>query len=116
MDLLPEAPDRPPTEFESRVFAATSRIPAGRVTTYQLLAKEIGCGSSRAVGQALRRNPFAPEVPCHRVISSSLASGGYAGKVGGEKLAWKLKLLRDEGVKFVDGKLSDPELVYDFES
>ncbi|MEM0897015.1 MAG: MGMT family protein [Verrucomicrobiota bacterium] len=116
MDLLPEAPDRPPTAFESRVFEATSRIPKGRVTTYLLLAKEIRCGSSRAVGQALRRNPFAPEVPCHRVISSSLGSGGYAGKVEGEKLAWKLKLLREEGIEFEDGRLSDPRLVYDFSS
>ena len=114
MDLFPEAPDRPPTDFERRVYEATSRIPKGRVTTYRHLAEEIGCRSSRAVGQALRRNPFAPEVPCHRVISASLATGGYAGKVEGEKPAWKLKLLAEEGVDFKDSKLGDPSLVFDY--
>lgn len=114
MDLFPEAPDRPPTEFERRVYEATSRIPRGRVTTYLHLAEEIGCRSSRAVGQALRRNPFAPEVPCHRVISSSLGKGGFAGKTEGEKLAWKLRLLAEEGVEFKNGKLGDPSLVIDY--
>ena len=54
---------RPPTVFEQRVFDAICRIPLGRVTTYGLLAKELNCGSAQAVGQALERNPFAPEVP-----------------------------------------------------
>ena len=56
-------PDRPPTDFEIRVFETIRRIPTGKVTTYGSLARELGCGSSQAVGQALKRNPFAPEVP-----------------------------------------------------
>lgn len=56
-------PGRPPTAFESRVYETICKIPSGKVTTYGLLARELGCGSSQAVGQALKRNPFAPGVP-----------------------------------------------------
>lgn len=105
---------RPPTEFEQRVFDAICRIPRGRVTSYGLLARELGCGSAQAVGQALKRNPFAPEVPCHRVIASNLRAGGFAGHRGGEEIRRKLRLLAEEGVGFVDGKLADPEAIWDF--
>jgi methylated-DNA-[protein]-cysteine S-methyltransferase len=105
---------RPPSAFEQRVFDAISRIPRGRVTTYGLLARELGCGSAQAVGQALKRNPFAPEVPCHRVISSDLKTGGFAGQREGAKIRKKLRLLRDEGVGFKDGSLTDEALVWDF--
>ena len=91
---------RHPTDFERKGYDAARRIPAGRVTTYGLLAKSIGCGSARAVGQALRRNPFAPEVPCHRVIASDLTPGGFAGRTGGRELARKLRMLAREGVTF----------------
>ncbi|OQW94406.1 MAG: hypothetical protein BWK77_09365 [Verrucomicrobia bacterium A1] len=56
------------TDFQQYIYDATRSIPKGRVTTYALLGQAIGCRSPRAVGQALRRNPFAPKVPCHRVI------------------------------------------------
>jgi methylated-DNA-[protein]-cysteine S-methyltransferase len=88
---------RKPTKFEERVYSATLRIPSGRVTTYAQLAKEIGCRSPRAVGQALKRNPYAPEVPCHRVVRSDGSLGGYQGKEGNRK---KKRLLRQEGVRF----------------
>jgi len=106
---------RPPTKFEQSVFDTICRIPCGRVTTYGLLAKELGCGSSQAVGQALKRNPFAPEVPCHRVISSDLKTGGFSGEREGETIRKKLKLLSEEGVDFQGGKLADPELVWGFD-
>lgn len=94
------------TEFEQRVYDAVSAVPLGRVTTYKKLADSIGCGSSQAVGQALKRNPFAPDVPCHRVISSQLKIAGYLGQIEGEQVAKKLSLLRREGVLFSDdGKL-----------
>ena len=107
-------PGRPPSAFEQRVFDAISRIPRGRVTTYGLLARELGCGSAQAVGQALKRNPFAPEVPCHRVIASDLKTGGFSGEREGTKIRKKLRLLREEGVGFHHGKLSDKTLVWDF--
>lgn len=105
---------RPPTKFEQRVFDAISRIPSGRVTTYGLLARELSCRSAQAVGQALKRNPFAPEVPCHRVIASDLKTGGFAGQREGEKIRKKLRLLEEEGVDFIDGRLADGALVWDF--
>ncbi len=95
--------EKPVTPFQHRVYEATCQIPAGRVATYASVAKSIGCGSPRAVGQALRRNPFAPEVPCHRVIASNLSLGGFGGEVEGPELVRKRKLLEREGVKF------DPE-------
>lgn len=103
-----------PTEFQQRVYAAVRRIPRGSVTTYKLLARAIGCGSCRAVGQALRRNPFAPNVPCHRVIASGLSLGGFDGGTRGPCLARKRALLEAEGVSFVKGRLRDPDRLFRF--
>ena len=69
-------PARPPTAFERRVYEATSAIPRGRVSTYGEVARLLG-SSPRAVGGALRRNPFAPAVPCHRVVARNGALTGY---------------------------------------
>ena len=99
------------SEFQKKVYAAVSRIPRGKVTTYKFLAEVIGCNSARAVGQALKRNPFAPEVPCHRVISSSLSIGGFQGNVTGRAIEAKKALLEAENVKFVNGKLVDKSLI-----
>jgi methylated-DNA-[protein]-cysteine S-methyltransferase len=94
------------TEFQQRVYDACSLIPKGRVTTYGKLAQAIDCGSARAVGQALRCNPFAPEVPCHRVIKSDRSLGGFYGQTDGEEVRRKRKLLESEGVEFdEDGKV-----------
>jgi methylated-DNA-[protein]-cysteine S-methyltransferase len=99
---------RTPTEFERRVYDVVQRIPAGRVMTYAALARVLGCGSAQAVGQALKRNPFAPEVPCHRVIRADGTIGGYAGKTDGPRLRKKRSLLQWEGVLFDhQGRLTD---------
>lgn len=94
------------TDFEKRVWTALCQIPRGRVTTYGLLSAHLGT-SPRAVGNALRRNPFAPEVPCHRVVATGGSLGGFKGswpKDGeGITITEKEKLLRGEGVK-LDGK------------
>ena len=80
------------TEFERKVYAATRRIPPGEVRTYGDIARAIGRpGASRAVGNALGKNPACIVIPCHRVV----ASNGLGGFTGG--LAWKRKLLRLEG-------------------
>lgn len=79
--------------------------------TYAALGRLVGCNSPRAVGQALRANPFAPRVPCHRVIASDLTPGGFQGKRGGTALARKLRILAAEGVTFRNGRLTDPSRV-----
>lgn len=94
---------REPTDFERRVYAYISRVPRGRVTTYAAVGRGIGCASAQAIGQALRRNPFAPEVPCHRVVRSDLSLGGYSGQMEGAELRRKIELLESEGVEVRDG-------------
>ncbi len=80
--------------FDQQVWRATLSIPEGKVATYQTVAGMIGRPTAqRAVAQALHRNPFAPEVPCHRVIAAGGAIGGYGGG-----LAPKIRLLKEEGV------------------
>ena len=105
---------RQPTAFEQRVYDALCAVPAGRVTSYAALARRVGCGSARAVGQALRRNPFAPEVPCHRVIGAGGGLGGFSGAAAGPALAAKRRLLAAEGVA-VDarGRLREPWRMWD---
>lgn len=81
--------------FSERVWRLTAQIPRGRVTTYGLIAKALGKPrASRAVGNALNKNPEAPRVPCHRVVRSTGQLGGYA-----DGTAKKAKILRQEGLR-----------------
>ena len=80
--------------FQRRVLMAARSVPAGQVVTYGELARRIGTPSaSRAVGQALGRNPVPIVIPCHRIVRSD---GGLGGYIGG--LQVKRKLLQIEGV------------------
>ncbi len=102
------AADRRVTPFRRRVYEALLDVPPGRVTTYGALARRIGCASARAVGGALRENPFAPEVPCHRVVASDLSIGGFCGHRTGNEIRRKVALLTSEGVPLDDaGHLMD---------
>ena len=83
------------TPFQRKVYEALLKIPRGQVRTYAQVARMIGRpNAARAVGQALKRNRWAPEIPCHRVVASGGKLGGYSGPGG---LAGKRKLLRREG-------------------
>ena len=84
------------TEFQRRVYLALLDVPEGETISYKELGKRIGCRSAQAVGQALRRNPFAPEVPCHRVIASDGSIGGFHGCRSGEMIEKKRKMLEGE--------------------
>ena len=67
------------TEFEKKVYAACRLIPKGQTRSYKWIAEKIGRPQAyRAVGNALHKNPFAPLVPCHRVIKSDGTVGGFA--------------------------------------
>ena len=69
--------------FYQSVWKACARIPKGQTRTYGEIARAIGRPqAARAVGQALARNPFAPDIPCHRVIAASGALTGYSGPGG----------------------------------
>jgi len=92
------------TEFQKKVYSLCRKVPKGRVTTYGRIAKAVGKTGllSRAVGSALNKNPFAPEVPCHRVVKSDGSIGGFAS--GSEK---KIDLLRKEGICIKNNKIID---------
>lgn len=102
------------TLFQRRVYDVVSAIPPGRVATYGGVARAIGCRCCRAVGQALRRNPFAPRVPCHRVIAGDFTLGGFNGHRDGAELVRKRRLLAEEGVRFnAVGRLDDPQRLWE---
>ncbi|KKF92814.1 Methylated-DNA--protein-cysteine methyltransferase [Ceratocystis platani] len=90
--------------FEKNVLRLLLQIPCGSYTTYGQLAAVLH-SSPRAVGNALRRNPFSPQVPCHRVVATQRTIGGFKGRVGEEtdEVREKRTLLKREGVKF-DGR------------
>lgn len=88
---LPLAPEG--TAFRRAVWDALCRIPAGATRSYLDIAREVGCRSARAVGQANGRNPIPIIIPCHRVIAADGSLGGYS---GGEGSATKRYLLRLE--------------------
>ena len=85
------------TKFQQKVWSYLRKIPRGRVKTYSQVAKAIGKPlAARAVANAIGKNPYAPKIPCHRVIRSDGSLGGYSGK-GGVKT--KRFLLKKEGIK-----------------
>ncbi|KAH6679410.1 6-O-methylguanine DNA methyltransferase [Halenospora varia] len=92
------------TPFQKKVLTALCQVPQGQYTTYGAISKHLS-SAPRAVGNALRNNPFAPQVPCHRVLATGGGLGGFMGSWGkkgeaGKNDDKKLKLLRAEGVKF----------------
>ena len=88
--------------FKARVYAATAKIPKGKVATYGLVAKLAGHPrAARAVGQLMARNKDTKKVPCHRVVGSTGALTGYAF----DGVGAKRKKLIDEGVSFKGAKV-----------
>jgi methylated-DNA-[protein]-cysteine S-methyltransferase len=84
------------TDFQHKVWCATGLIPYGETRSYAWVASQIGKPqASRAVGQALGRNPLPVIIPCHRVLSSSGDLGGFTG--GLEMKKFLLDLERKSG-------------------
>src|SRR4051794_35279847 len=106
--LLGGAPRRPEVgldtrmipEFDRRVYAVARMIPPGRTMTYGEVARALGEEPMRArdVGIALARNPFAPIVPCHRIVAAGGRLGGYSAPGGAST---KRRLLELEGAAIV---------------
>ena len=84
------------TKFQLKVWKYLKTIPKGTVKTYKQVAIAINRPKSvRAVANACAKNPYAPKIPCHRVIRSDGGFGGYSGRGG---IKTKLRLLRSEKV------------------
>ena len=74
------------TKFQWKVLKVAANIPLGETRTYKWVAEKVGSPKAvRAVGQALRRNPYPIIIPCHRVIKQDGSLGGYAGGTGERK-------------------------------
>ncbi|MBU4502448.1 MAG: MGMT family protein [Nanoarchaeota archaeon] len=95
--------------FKDRVYKLAKKIPKGNVTTYKEIAKSLNSKAYRAVGTAMNKNPFAPIVPCHRVINSDGKIGGFASGVNK-----KIRLLESEGVKVKDKKIDLKKYLFKF--
>jgi|GEM_PF-286929 len=90
-------------DFDRRVYKATAQIPKGRVSTYKEIAIAVGKPKAfRAVGNALNKNPFAPRIPCHRIVKSSGETGGFS--AGTQK---KEKMLKKEGIPVKNHKIEN---------
>ncbi len=91
------------TRFQSDCYEALKKVPKGKVITYACLARMIGRPKAhRAVGSAMNKNPYAPQVPCHRVVKSNGDLGGFA-----TDIEVKIKRLQEEGVMVSDNKIVD---------
>jgi methylated-DNA-[protein]-cysteine S-methyltransferase len=96
------------TPFQKKVLRAEFAIPRGRVSAYGLIANHLNKpGAARAIGTALANNLFPIVIPCHRALRSDGTLGGYQGG-----LAMKRKLLKMEGVEFIDENHVAPENFY----
>ena len=81
------------TKFNERCYSLLVKVPKGKVTTYKEIAKKLNSKAYRAIGNAMNKNPYAPRVPCHRVVNSNGEIGGFASGV-----KKKIEMLRKEGV------------------
>ncbi|MGD9160150.1 MAG: MGMT family protein [Desulfobacteraceae bacterium] len=93
--------------FSDKVYDLLRKVPEGRVTTYKEIAHALGTRAYRGVGQAMKRNPFAPEVPCHRVVATSGRIGGFQGKTSGTSIQKKIKMLKEEGIEFQGDRIKN---------
>ena len=91
------------TRFEEKVYTVVKKIPFGETRTYKWVAEKVGVkGASRAVGNALNKNPFPIIVPCHRVVNSGGFPGEYA--FGADLKKKLLELERTKNVARNTGK------------
>lgn len=88
------------------VYKLLKKVPRGKVISYGELAKKAGI-PPRVVGKLMNVNPYAPVVPCHRVVMSDGKIGGFFSGIGN-----KIKLLKSEGVKVIDNKIDKKYFFY----
>ena len=100
--------------FAEKVYDLCLKIPEGKVSTYKELAQALGTKGYRAIGQVLKCNPYAPYVPCHRVVRSDGLIGGFKGEKTGKEIEEKRDLLEGEGIDIVEGKIDLQRYLYYF--
>lgn len=100
--------------FNEKIYSLLKKVPKGKVTTYKALAEAMGTKAYRAVGQAMRNNPYAPNVPCHRVVKSNGEIGGFAGSIksNSKEVKRKISMLRKEGLNIKNNKVVDFEKIF----
>ena len=95
--------------FNERCYLVLKKVPRGKITTYGEIGKALKSKAYRAVGNAMKKNPYAPGVPCHRVINSDGSIGGFAS--GTKK---KISMLKKEGIEIKKGKIDLKKYLYKF--
>ncbi len=95
--------------FNEKAWKLVARVSKGKVTTYKAVAEKLGCKAYRAVGNAMNKNPYAPKVPCHRVVKSNGEVGGFAS--GTKK---KIQMLKKEGIKIKNNKINLKKFTFSF--
>lgn len=96
-----------PSPFAQQVYALAKQVPVGKVTTYKDIAQAMNNQAYRAIGQTLRCNPYAPQVPCHRVVASNGSLGGFRGHKKGQAIKDKIALLKSEGVATINNQIKN---------
>ena len=89
------------TKFQIKVWKYLKKIPKGSVKTYKDVAIAINQPkAARAVANACAKNPYAPKIPCHRVIRSDGGLGGYSGRGGVKKKSEFIKVRKSSNLTF----------------
>jgi methylated-DNA-[protein]-cysteine S-methyltransferase len=96
--------------FSEKCYDILKKIPKGKVTTYKAIANKLNTKAYRAVGRAMNKNPYAPKIPCHRVVNSNGELGGFA-----SGLKNKIKLLKKEGIKIENNKIDLKKFEFKFQ-
>ena len=94
-------------DFSEKCYSLLKKIPKGKITTYKEIAHKLNCRAYRAVGSAMKKNPYdTKKYPCHRVVKSCGGVGGYA-----HGLEIKIELLKSEGIEIENNKIKNFEKV-----
>lgn len=108
------------SDYQQAILRLLAEVPKGKITTYGDLAKELARrnpkwspNAGRAVGTTMKNNPCGPQIPCHRVIKSDGTVGNFRGGAEGA-VKEKIKMLRDEGVTVLNGKINLNKFRYKF--
>jgi len=94
-----------PTEFQNKIYETLRKVPKGKVTTYKELANALKTKAYQSIGTAMKVNPYAPIVPCHRVVKNNGSVGFFKGKKEGKAITEKINMLKKEGIVIKEKKI-----------